>query len=288
MTNVAFLGAGIMGREMVRKLLGAGHQVSVYNRTLTAAEPLAAAGAKLAETPAAAAEGAEMVISMVSDDAASRAVWLGPEGVLAGDPMAGAIAVESSTLSQGWVIELAGVLDQAGLRFLDCPVSGGPDGAHAGSLTLLAGGDEKTLAAAGGTLSAYSNRVIHFGPVGAGTAYKLVVNLMGAVQGVALAEGWALARRVGLDPAKVAEALSSGAVASPHVKYLTERMLSGNHDEVYFSTNLRHKDAAYGLRLGKEMGQAMPVSESATETYRRAVERGLGEKNSSVIVEILD
>ncbi|MAF47833.1 MAG: NAD(P)-dependent oxidoreductase [Rhodospirillales bacterium] len=288
MTRVAFLGAGIMGREMVRKLLAAGHQVRVYNRTLTAAEPLAAAGAELAETPAAAAEGAEMVISMVSDDEASRAVWLGPGGVLAGDPMAGAIAVESSTLSRGWVIELAAALNKAGLRYLDCPVSGGPDGVLAGSLTLLVGGDKECLAAAGGTLSAYSNRVIHFGPVGAGTAYKLVVNLMGAVQGVALAEGWALARRAGLDPAKVAEALSSGAVASPHVKYLTERMLSGNHDEVYFSTSLRHKDAAYGLRLGKEMGQAMPASETATETYRRAVERGLGEKNSSVIVEILD
>lgn len=290
MAKIAFLGAGVMGREMVLNLLKAGRRVSVYNRTADRTKPLVEAGAVYAASPAEAASGgggADFIISMVGDDDASRAVWLGPEGVLAGAPKPGAIAIESTTLSRQWIMELDQRLRGAGLRFMDCPVTGGPDGARNRALTLLVGADKETLEQAWPVLSAYANRYIHFGPVGAGTAYKLIVNLMGAAQGAALAEGMAVAERAGLDLGKVAEALSSGAVASPHVKYMAERMVKGDHDDVYFSVRWRHKDAEYGLRLAAELGVDMPCSAQSEKLYRQALDKGLGEKNSSVVFELL-
>ena len=265
MAKIAFLGVGAMGREMALNLLKAGHRVSVYNRTAAKAKPLIDAGASPAATPAEAAAGADFIISIVGDNDASRSVWLGPDGVASGVLKPGAVAVESSTLSREWVMELDGALRKKGLRFIDCPVTGGPDGARAGTLTLLVGADKDTLEEAWPVLSAYAKRYIHFGQVGAGTAYKVLVNLIGAVQGAALAEGMAVAERAGLDLKKVGEALCSGAVASPHVKYMVERIVKGDHDDVYFSTRWRRKDADYGLRLAA----------------------GLGKKTSSVIFDLL-
>lgn len=287
MKKIAFIGTGTMGSEMVQHLLKDGHDVTVYNRTSHKAKFLVDAGAKQAATPAAAVTDADFIISMVSDDGASREIWIGQEGVLSGSPKPNAIAIESSTLSRGWILELYEVLQKAGLRFIDCPVTGGPDGARNRTLTLLVGAKKEVLNEAAPILSTYSNRTIHFGPPGCGTAYKLIVNLMGAVQAVALAEGWLVAERAGLDLKKVKEALSTGAVASPHVKYLTERMFTGNHDDIYFKARLRHKDAAYGLKLGMEMEQSMPTSAAAEEVFRRVVSIGLGDKNSSIVIEVL-
>jgi 3-hydroxyisobutyrate dehydrogenase len=287
MARVAFMGTGIMGGEMARRLLAAGHELRVYNRTAAKARELVAHGARLAESPAAAAEGAGFIISMVGDDNASRRVWLGPDGVLAARLEADAVAIESATLSRRWVLELAAAVEGAGLGFIDCPVTGGPDGARAGALTLLVGADPKTLDAARGVLSAYASKIIRFGAPGAGTAYKLMVNLMGAAQAVALAEGLLLAERVGLDPALTGEALAKGAVASPLLEYLIERMVGGNHDEVYFSARWRHKDAAYALELACEVGQEMAISAAAAEVFAQATQQGLGERNSSVVIETL-
>ncbi len=287
MAKVAFMGLGNMGREMALRLLDAGHQVTVCNRTSAKAEPLVERGAVAAATPAAAMADVEYIISMVSDDDASHSVWLGSDGVLAGKPKSSAIAIESSTLSLGWVKELSDEVMNAGLRYLDCPVTGGPDGAAEGTLTLLLGGDEDTIEAIADVTSAYSNRRIVFGPVGAGTTYKLIVNLMGAVQGAALAEGLAVGEKAGLDLAKVAEALTAGAVASPHVKYLTERMVAGNHEDVYFSAGLRHKDADYGVKMGESMKADLTVSKAALDIYRRAIDLGFADKNSSVIYDLL-
>ncbi len=288
MAKVAFLGAGLMGREMALNLLKAGHDVRVYNRTLEKARPLEDAGAVLCETPAKAAEGAELIISMVGDNDASKAVWMGPDGALAGAFSPAAIAVESSTLSRDWVLELEPAVRDTGLSYLDCPVTGGPDGAKAGTLTLLVGGEGETIDAAMGVLSAYSNRCIHFGAVGTGTAYKVMVNLMGAVQGTALAEGILLAEKAGLDMEKVGLALKDGSVAGPHVRYLVDRMIGGDHDDVFFSARWRHKDAAYGMKLAGEVGQTMPTSNIATELYEKTLERGFGEKNSSVVIKVID
>lgn len=276
-----------MGREMALRLVAAGHKVAVWNRSPEKAAPLDAAGATVAPSPAQAVKGAEVIVSMVADDAASADVWLGPEGALAGRPANRAIAVESSTVSRDWVLKLAEAVRTAGLRFLDCPVTGGPDGAREGRLTLLVGGENSVLEEAWPVLAAFAGRSLHFGPVGAGTAYKVTVNMIGAAQAAAAVEGYLTAVKAGLDPKTVCEALSSGAVASPMVKYLVRRLVDNAHDDVYFSTALRHKDARYGLRLAAEVGQAAPVNAVAADLFQMALAHGWGESNESIIVKLL-
>jgi 3-hydroxyisobutyrate dehydrogenase len=280
------LGAGVMGRAMAERLLAAGHDLTVYNRDVGKLAALAAAGARTCARPADAVRNAEVAVSMVADDGASRAVWLGPDGALAA-LAPGAIAVESATVSQDWMRNLGARAARAGVSFLDCPVTGGPDGAQAGRLTLLVGGGKATLAAAWPILGAYADRYFHFGPVGAGTAYKLVVNTLGAAQAVALAEGLLIAERAGLDLATVAEAMDGGAVASPLVRYLLKRMTGEGHDDIYFAARWRHKDADYGLRLARALAQPAPVLEAATAAFARVLAGGLGDKNSSVVIDVL-
>jgi 3-hydroxyisobutyrate dehydrogenase len=192
-TTVAFIGLGNMGRGMANRLLRAGHDVRVYNRTGSKAADLQRAGAKLCRTPREACTDAEAVFAMTADDVSSRAVWSGPDGVLAARLAARAFAIECSTLSYNWVMELASQARALNLRYVDAPVTGLPDAAAAGELTLLVGADTADLESARPILNAISNRILHFGAVGSGTAYKLIVNLLGAAQIASLAEGMALA-----------------------------------------------------------------------------------------------
>ncbi len=285
MSRVGFVGLGRMGRGMAGRLVGAGHEVVVHNRTRERAEDLLARGARWADSPAAAAAGADAVVVMVSDDDASRRVWTAPDGVLAQAP-AGALAVECSTLSRGWVRELAAAAAGRGLRYLDCPVTGLPDAAAAGSLTLLVGADADDLVAAEPLLEPLSAERVHFGPVGAGTAYKLIVNLMGAVQIAGAAEGMALAERAGLDLDQVARTLASGQAASPQVVRHSRRMADDDHGDAVFSGRLRRKDAAYAVALADELGLGAPFGRTALEGLDRLVAAGLGDLNESSIIEV--
>ena len=287
MTKIAFLGTGIMGAGMARNLIDAGLDVTVWNRTQAKAEPLAAAGATLAETPAQAVADADIIIAIVGDDRSSRQVWLGQDGVLAGRFKPNAIAVECTTLSLQWVEELHQILTDAGLRFIDCPVTGGRGGAEAGTLTLLIGADDDVLADARPVLDVFSSRIIHFGAPGKGTAFKLLYNLMGSVHMVALAEGLCLAEKAGLDMAQVVEGLTTGYTGSPGVKAYAQPMADSDHDEVNFSARWMYKDAAYALKMADEIGQAMPMSSVGAQLYQLALSRGLGGKNLSVVIEAL-
>ena len=214
---------------------------------------------------------------MVSDDAASRALWLGEEGVLSADLAAGVLAIECSTLSYEWVMELARTVTGRGLRYIDCPVTGLPASAADGSLTLLVGADEADLADARGLLGAISNRILRFGTVGTGTAYKLIINMIGAVQIAAAAEGMALAQRAGLDLNVVVEAVSSGQAASPQVVRNVRRMADGDHDHnVVFTSALRLKDVEYALRLVQGLQMAAPFGELAQRGPGRVVQPRTG------------
>ena len=286
MSRVAFVGAGRMGSGMAGRLLAAGHEVVVWNRTADRAAALVAAGARVALTPRQAAESAEALVVMVSDDDASRSVWTGPDGLLAG-AAPGALAVECSTLSHGWVLELAAAARDGGLRYVDCPVTGLPDAAAAGELTVLVGADDADLAAVRPLLEPLSAVVLHFGPVGAGTAYKLIVNLMGAVQIAGVAEGMAMAERAGLDLELVARAIESGQAASPQVVRNAHRIVEGDHaDPVVFSGRLRRKDADYGVRLASELGIDARLGTVALDGLDRLVAMGLGDQNESAVVEV--
>jgi 3-hydroxyisobutyrate dehydrogenase len=271
---------------MAGRLLQAGHQLTVFNRTPDKADALVRRGARLAACPRETADGADAMFVMVSDDEASRAVWLGADGVLAGDLAPQALAVECSTLSHDWVTQLGSLAGARGLRFLDSPVTGLPDAAAAGELTLLIGAADADLAAAAPLLRSIASDWLHFGAVGAGTAYKLIINLMGAVQIAAAAEGMALAERAGLDLDQVARAIASGQAASPQVVRNSRRMADGDHDDVVFSGRLRRKDADYGVRLADKLGLGAPFGAVALAGLDRLLAVGLGESNESRIIDV--
>jgi 3-hydroxyisobutyrate dehydrogenase len=287
MARIAFVGLGRMGRGMAGRLLGAGHQVTVHNRTPGRDGDLLAAGARPAASPADAARDVDAVVVMVSDDEASHRVWQGPDGVLAGGPAPGALAIECSTLSHEHVTRLAATLAGHGLRYVDAPVTGLPDAAAAGTLTLLVGADDADLADARPVLDPLCRELVHFGPVGTGTAYKLIVNLMGAVQIAAAAEGLALAERAGLDLRRVERTLATGQAASPQVVRNVARMVAADHDrDIAFSGTLRRKDAWYGVRLADTLGLETALGRTALSGLDRLLAAGLGELNESSIIEI--
>ena len=286
MARIAFLGLGRMGLGMATRLREAGHDLVVWNRTPGRAERLLDGGARSATTPAEAAADADAVVAMLSDDVASRSVWTGADGVLAGGPRPGTLAVECSTLSHDWVLELADAARAAGLRYLDAPVTGLPEAAAAGHLTLLVGAAAADLAAARPVLTPLADQIIHFGPVGAGTAYKLIVNLMGAVQIAGAAEGLALAERAGLDLDQVASALAGGQAASPQVVRNSRRMADADHDDVVFSGRLRHKDTAYAMQLAERLGLAAPFGRVALEGLEALLASGLGDANEGAVIEV--
>jgi len=286
MARVAMIGLGRMGSGMAGRLLAAGHEVVVANRTPERAAALVDAGALLAPSPAEACAGADAAIVMVSDDEASRSVWDGLQGALAGLPT-GALAIECSTLSADRVRDLASSAAAAGLRYVDAPVTGLPDAAAAGELTLLVGAEPTDLEAAGVFLEPLAAQILHFGPVGSGTAYKLIVNLIGAVQIAGVAEGLALAERAGLDLDKVVAALALGQAASPQVVRNSRRMAASDHGEnVVFSGRLRRKDAAYALALAGELGVGAPFGKVALDGLDELLASGLGDANESAIIEV--
>ncbi len=270
MARVAMIGLGRMGSGMAGRLLAAGHEVVVANRTPARADALVDAGAVLAATPAEASAGAAAAIVMVSDDEASRGVWGGPDGALAGLP-SGAFAIECSTVSAPRVRELARAAGEAGLRYIDAPVTGGSrKRQQPGELTLLVGADPPTSSGRSVFLEPLAEQILHFGPVGAGNAYKLIVNLIGAVQIAGVAEGLALAERAGLDLDKVVAALALGQAASPQVVRNSRRMAASDHGEnVVFSGRLRRKDAAYAMALAEELGVGCAVRQGCARRPRR-------------------
>ena len=270
MANIAFAGLGKMGLPMAARLLHAGHSLRAYNRTPQKAVPLVREGAILAATPKEACVGASAVISMTADDSSSRAVWLGAEGALSSDLPPGSFAIECSTLSHDWSLELAELASRKGLRYIDAPVTGLPEDAARGALTLLVGAAQDDLQDALPLLAAFAHRIIRFGRPGTGTAYKLIVNLMGAVQIASAAEGLALAERAGLDPTAFADAIATSQAASPQVVRNTRRMVNDDHDRnVVFTPQLRLKDVDYALRLARELKIGAPFGEVAREGLRQ-------------------
>ena len=287
MATVAFIGLGNMGLGMAQRLLQAGHELRVYNRTKSKAEQLERAGARCYLTPREACTDVDAVIAMTADDTSSRAVWSGPEGMLAARLAPRALAIECSTLSHKWVLELAAQARTRNLRYIDSPVTGLPDSAAAGTLTLLVGADASDLESARAILSAVSNRILHFGDVGSGTAYKLIINMIGAVQIASLAEGMALAERAGLDLLSVADAIATGQAASPQVVRNARRIVDDDHDRnVLFTPVLRLKDVAYALEFARSLGMDAPFGRIAADQLQRLIDLGYAGDNESKIIEV--
>lgn len=284
--RVAFLGLGSMGSGMAARLIAAGHSLSVYNRTLARTLPLAKLGARVEDSPRAAAQNADIIIGMTADDESSRAMWLGDRGALAADNAPDALAIECSTLSHDWVLELAQLVRNRGFRYVDSPVTGLPDAAAAGTLTLLVGANVADLDAARPIFTSLATRVLHFGAVGQGTVYKLMVNMIGAVQIASAAEGIVLAERAGLDLKLVADAVASGQAASPQVVRNVRRFVAGDHaSTVNFTPALRLKDIDYALRLARKLGVSGEFGGVAATLYQRLCDSGFGQDNESRIID---
>lgn len=270
-TRVAFLGLGKMGHGMAGRLLEAGFDVAVWNRSRAKADDLIRRGARWADSPAEAARNARAILTMVADDAASQAVWLGPDGA-ATTAAAGTLAIECSTVSHRHALDIAAALRARGLVYIDCPVTGLPDAAARGELTLLIGAEPADLDQARPFLAPLSQTIRHFGPVGAGTVYKLINNLMGAIQIAGIAEGVAIAEQAGLDMALVREAILGSVVASPQVLRHAPRMIARDFSNPTFTAALRHKDARYAAELAETLRLELPLSRAAVASYARATD----------------
>jgi 3-hydroxyisobutyrate dehydrogenase len=270
MTKVAFIGLGRMGRGMAGRYLEAGFEVAVWNRSKAKADDLIARGARWARSPADAAGGADAIVTMVADDAASRAVWLGQDGA-ASTAKPGTPAIECSTVSYQHARSLSRELRGRGLIYVDCPVTGLPDAAASGKLTLLVGAEPQDLEFARPFLVPLSTMIRHFGAVGTGTVYKLINNLMGAIQIAGIAEGLAIAEQAGLDMKLVVEAIETGVAASPAVIRHSKRMAARNFSGATFTAALRHKDAAYAVALAEGLLADVPLmGRAAVEVYAKA------------------
>jgi 3-hydroxyisobutyrate dehydrogenase len=282
-TKIGFLGLGLMGSGMAARLLAAGYPLTVWNRTRERTGPLAELGATVAESPAGAAEGAEIIFSMLADDAACRATWLGEDGALASTP-AGAVLVESSTVTVSWVEELSEVAEARGLTLVDAPVTGSKAQAAAGQLLFLAGGSAEAVERVAPALRAMGRDVIHLGPTGSGARMKLINNFLCGVQIASLAEALAMIERSGLEPAKAVGVLTQGAPGSPLVNAISARMMQRQY-EPNFYLQLMAKDLQYATVEAAEQGIDAMTGTAALRVFERAIAAGLGEQDIAAVVE---
>lgn len=268
---------------MARRLIGAGFPLAVHNRSPEKAAALVADGARLAASPREAAAGADIVVSMVADDTASRSMWLGAEGALAGLAR-GAVAVECSTLTVAWVRELAWEVAERGGEFVDAPVTGSKDAAASGALNFLVGGGAAALEKIRPALTVMGRSVTHLGPTGSGAMVKLVNNFVAGVQVAAFAEALTWLERSGVARDPAVAFLLEGAAASPITKVVASRMLAGDYAP-HFLLRLMTKDLGYALDEAGHQGVALATAEAALGRFRAAIAAGLGDKDMAAIVE---
>ncbi len=282
--RIGFLGLGIMGSRMAARLVAAGFPVSVFNRDPAKCAPLVAAGAQAARTPREAALDAKVILAVVADDRASRAVWLGDDGALAS--AGGAVCIESSTITAAWARELAAAAAAKNCEFLDAPVTGSKTQAGSGELNFLVGGDAGALEKVRPVLAAMGKRIFSVGPVGSGALLKLVNNFLCGVQIASLAEAMALLDRSGVDHAKAMEILTGGAPASPLVKTISNRVAAGDYTP-NFALALMGKDLRYAIAEAGERSLELPTALAALGEFQKAVAAGYGEKDIAALVEWL-
>jgi 3-hydroxyisobutyrate dehydrogenase len=267
MARVAFIGLGVMGYPMAGHLAAKGHEVTVYNRTASRAEAwVAQHGNARADTPAAAAEGAEIVFACVGNDADLRSVTLGPGGAFEGLDR-GAVFVDHTTASAAIARELAEAAAGRGAGFVDAPVSGGQAGAENGALTVMCGGEGSAYARAEPVIMAYARASRLMGPAGAGQLTKMVnqICIAGLLQG--LSEGLAFAGKAGLDGVAVLEVISKGAAGSWQMENRGKTMLADKFD-FGFAVDWMRKDLGICLAEANLNGAALPATALIDQFYK--------------------
>ena len=284
-TTLAFVGLGAMGGRMARRLLEGGFALHGYNRTAAKAADLVAAGMTLAASPRDAAERAEAVFTMVTDDAALDAVTRGPQGLLAG-LRPGAILIEMSTVSPTVIHRLADDTAARGGALLDAPVSGSPATLEAGQLSFMVGGDPAVLERARPFLTAIGPIITHVGPVGLAKSMKIAVNQGLAVQMLAFAESVLLAEKAGIARERAVEVLLKSVVASPMVKYRGPFVL-GMPAEAWFDVDMMQKDLRLALDMARASAVTLPSVALTHEILTAAKGLGLAKHDFAVLFDVL-
>jgi 2-hydroxy-3-oxopropionate reductase len=285
--TVGFIGLGVMGKPMAGHLLKAGYPLVVHNRSRGAVDELTAAGARAAATPAEVARAATVVITMLPDTADVERVLTGPDGVLSAIQK-GAVVIDMSSISPVVTERLAKQVAEQGASMLDAPVSGGEIGAVNAALSIMVGGDEAAFARAKPILEKMGNaeKIIHIGKSGAGQVCKVCnqVAIGGALSGVS--EAFALAKKAGVDAAKVRQALLGGFAASRVLEVHGERMLTGNY-KPGFRTKLYQKDLRLANEAASASGVAVPGTANVTQLVNELVASGGGDLDYAALATVL-
>lgn len=284
MAKISVLGLGAMGSRMAANLIKAGHQVTVWNRSPQAAQAPIDAGARSAKTPKEAASDADFVIAMVRDNDASRQVWLDPDTGAIEGMSAGAIAIESSTLTAEWVRELGTHMAERSLSLLEAPVVGSTPQAEGAQLTYLVGGDADTFTRTEAVLKTMGSTIHHVGPLGAGALAKLATNTLLGIQVTVLAELIGMLKRSGADVARVLEVVATTPAWSMVAARVSGLMLAGNFTP-QFPIDLIEKDFGYTLQAAGS-DSAAPTIAAARGVFRTAIERGFGQDNMTGVIKL--
>jgi 3-hydroxyisobutyrate dehydrogenase-like beta-hydroxyacid dehydrogenase len=285
MSRCAVLGLGAMGSRVARRLLLAGHDVTVWNRSPDAADSLRAAGARVERTPREAAASSEFVISMLTDDHAARAVWMAADtGVVAG-MNEGAIAIEQSTVTPAWVEELGAALGKRGVFCVDAPVVGSRPQADSGQLVHLVGGRLEDVTRVSAILAGMGSALHHMGPLGSGAAMKLLVNALFGIQVAALGELMGVAERSRIGASRLLEVMPELAVTSPALKGAMALIAARNFAPL-FPLALVEKDIQYAVGQAQKLNAPAPLTAHALEVFSRACNSGYGAENITAVTKL--
>mmetsp|Transcript_23685 Transcript_23685/g.68476 ORF Transcript_23685/g.68476 Transcript_23685/m.68476 type:complete len:290 (+) Transcript_23685:82-951(+) len=281
--SVGYLGVGIMGSAMAGRLVDAGFQTTVWNRSPEKCEPLKAKGAKVASTPKEVIETCDIVFACTSDPASARAVVFGDNGVLAGIS-AGRKFVDMSTVDEATSVEIGKAVRAKGGLYLEAPVSGSKGPALNGQLVILAAGDQALKDEAQPCFDIMGKRTFFLGDVGAGARMKLVINMVMGINMVALCEGLAVGQKAGLNGNDIMEVIKEGAIASPMYGLKGPKMLAGDFD-ANFPLKHQQKDVRLAIDLGDKVGQPMPLAAATNEAFKAGMAIGKGDDDFSAVFE---
>lgn len=286
MKNIGFIGLGLMGREMSRRLLEGGYSLTVWNRTKEKADSLIKGGAKWADSPKAVAQGSDVVITMVTDSAAVEEVVCGQKGLLEG-AHPGLILIDMSSIAPEMSRSIAARAKEKGVTMLDAPVTGNPKVAAEGKLGIMVGGPKETFDACMPIFEKMGVKIIHVGENGKGTTLKLINNLIMGIAIQAVAEALVLAKKAGIEPTKVMEITSVGGARTGAMETRGPKMIK--HDFAPgFSLNNMYKDLSTAIKLADEVGAALPAGSITREIMKAAKTQGKGEMEASVVITVLE
>jgi len=284
--KLGFIGLGVMGGPMARNLMKHGHEMGVYSRRPESSAPIVEAGARRYATPAALAAASEVVFSMVTTSSDVEQIALGKDGYIEG-ARAGSVLVDMETISPAVAREVAERLAAKGLDMLDAPVSGGPAGAQQATLSIMVGGEARVFERVKPLFECLGKTIVHMGAIGAGQTTKACNQLALLVTAQGAAEALTLARRNGLDPAKVREVMLSGIAASRVLELFGKRMVERDF-AAGIEARLYHKDLGIVLDLAHGGGQALPAAAVVMQQINALVGRGGGSEDLSALIRIVE